>query len=293
MKYRMEEWQIEAILVEGRHRTDLGDLDSLAKSLAEHGLMNPITVTPTGRLIAGQRRLEAARRLGWTTIDARVAESLDSAVEQLRMERDENTERKAMTPEELVRLGKALEELERPKAAAREAAAKHRAGRARHGLAPAACSGEQAAGAGASTREVVAEALGMSSSSYDRAKTVVEAADDETASAEDRAVAKAALTDMNATGRIVPNYDKVRQQRDARLGSKRRTTLDNAAGQRRAIGNAVVSLSGITHVLAQIEAINPGITREEAAQWVDDLWKSRLVIERLIRRLKERTNAQA
>ena len=66
-------------------RTILGDDDlaELAGSLKEHGLVQPIVVRAKGdryQLIAGQRRLAAARTLGWTNVPARV---LDVDVRQM------------------------------------------------------------------------------------------------------------------------------------------------------------------------------------------------------------------
>lgn len=51
-----------------RHRRDLGDIDALARSIAEVGLLHPIVVTSEGKLIAGERRLMAVRSLGWDEI---------------------------------------------------------------------------------------------------------------------------------------------------------------------------------------------------------------------------------
>jgi ParB family chromosome partitioning protein len=48
-------------------RRSLGELDELAASIAEHGLLQPVVVRQTGdrfELIAGHRRLEALRKLG-------------------------------------------------------------------------------------------------------------------------------------------------------------------------------------------------------------------------------------
>lgn len=55
----------DGIIVGFRYRKDLGDLRPLADSIAEVGLLHPIVVTAEGLLIAGQRRLEACRLLGW------------------------------------------------------------------------------------------------------------------------------------------------------------------------------------------------------------------------------------
>jgi ParB family chromosome partitioning protein len=59
---------IADIRVGKRHRRDLGDIAALAASMASIGLLHPIVVTPDGLLICGERRLRAAKLLGWTTI---------------------------------------------------------------------------------------------------------------------------------------------------------------------------------------------------------------------------------
>src|SRR5262249_58958030 len=59
---------LDSIRVGKRIRRDLGDIDALAASIAEVGLLQPIAVTFDGHLIAGERRLRAVRLLGWKTI---------------------------------------------------------------------------------------------------------------------------------------------------------------------------------------------------------------------------------
>src|SRR5262245_60533597 len=60
-------------------REDLGDLEPLSESLATVGLLHPVVIDGKNRLIAGQRRLEAAKLLGWRTIPVRVID-LDGLV---------------------------------------------------------------------------------------------------------------------------------------------------------------------------------------------------------------------
>src|SRR5260370_16536998 len=57
--------RISDIKVGKRHRNDLGDIDGLADSIAAIGLLHPIVVRRNGLLIAGQRRYEACKLLGW------------------------------------------------------------------------------------------------------------------------------------------------------------------------------------------------------------------------------------
>jgi ParB-like chromosome segregation protein Spo0J len=86
-------------LVSVRVRRDLGDLDSLKASLTGRGLINPIGVKTDGTLVTGERRLTAARELGWAKIDARVYRDI-SDLELLDIEVEENVCRKALTPGE-------------------------------------------------------------------------------------------------------------------------------------------------------------------------------------------------
>src|ERR1022692_3268816 len=107
---------IDQIRVGFRYRKDLGDLRALADSIAEVGLLHPVVVTPSGRLIAGQRRLEACRQLGWTDVPVTVVDLLQAA----RGEAHENFVRKDLLPSEIVALKRAIEPLERREARTRQ-----------------------------------------------------------------------------------------------------------------------------------------------------------------------------
>ena len=104
---------IDQIKIKNRVRKDLSDLDNLKDSLKRYGLLNPITVTADYNLIAGHRRLEAAKQLGWTTINAIVV-PIDDEVTKLEMELEENTQRKDFTDAELLEGYKRLEKLRNP-----------------------------------------------------------------------------------------------------------------------------------------------------------------------------------
>lgn len=75
-----------------RHRKELSEIESIASSIQRIGLLNPIIVDSTGKLLAGRRRVEAYRKLGYETIPARLYESLDPAEQKL-VELDENLRR--------------------------------------------------------------------------------------------------------------------------------------------------------------------------------------------------------
>lgn len=104
---------IERIVIKKRVRTLLGDLEPLMASMRERGLLNPVIITERYELVAGRRRLEAAKRLGWKTIEAKVVRLHDEA-DLLAMEIDENLLRLDFTAEELARARKRLEKLRNP-----------------------------------------------------------------------------------------------------------------------------------------------------------------------------------
>src|SRR5215831_17083527 len=108
--------QINDIVVGTRHRKDMGDIDGLAASMAELGLLHPIVVRPDGTLIAGERRLRAAKELGWTEIPATVVD-LNQIV---RGEFAENACRKDFTLSEAVAIKRALQPVEREVAKERQ-----------------------------------------------------------------------------------------------------------------------------------------------------------------------------
>jgi ParB family chromosome partitioning protein len=75
------------------------DLVELANSLREHGLVQPIVVRAHGdryQLIAGQRRLFAARRLGWGKVPVRVLEVDDRQMSEIAIV--ENLQRRDLDP---------------------------------------------------------------------------------------------------------------------------------------------------------------------------------------------------
>jgi ParB family transcriptional regulator, chromosome partitioning protein len=91
---------VNDVVIKHRIRVNLGNLTQLMESMRRHGLMNPILITQNKELIAGNRRLESAKRLGWTTIEARIIDSLDEA-DKVEMEIDENLHRRSLSPDEL------------------------------------------------------------------------------------------------------------------------------------------------------------------------------------------------
>ena len=104
---------IEDIKVKKRLRKNLGDINALADSLKRFGQINPIVINKKNVLIAGERRLEAARSLGWRTINAVVAD-ISEELTMVEYEIEENVQRRDFTQEEIEEAAKRLHQLQNP-----------------------------------------------------------------------------------------------------------------------------------------------------------------------------------
>ncbi len=93
----MAKLPIIKIKVRSRYRKNLGDIASLAANIEELGLLHPIVVRPDGRLIAGERRLAACKRLGWKSVPVTFVD----LKEVVRGEFAENAFRKDFLPSEI------------------------------------------------------------------------------------------------------------------------------------------------------------------------------------------------
>ena len=82
----------------------VGDIDDLAASIQAHGIINPITVTndfgmPTQyRVVAGHRRLAAAKRIGLAKVPCHVVDKDSEGLDEIQL--SENVTRMDMTPYE-------------------------------------------------------------------------------------------------------------------------------------------------------------------------------------------------
>lgn len=173
---------IDDIIVGKRHRSELGDIGSLAQSIDEIGLLHPVVVRPDGTLIAGQRRLAACRMLGWqdvpvTTIDI---ESI------LVGEYDENTLREDFTPSAAVAIWQDMESYQgqqpygQPLPSNLDGSTTHK-----------------------EPRQRAAKATGYGKTTLTKAKQVVESGDDRL------------IAEMDSTGRVSGVYRKLKVQRQA------------------------------------------------------------------------------
>jgi len=195
---------IDEIRIGKRHRKDLGDIERLAQSIADLGLLHPVVVRPDGALIAGERRIAACRVLGWQTIPVTTIDLEDV----VRGEFAENAERKDFTITEALDIAAALEPMEREAAKERMLAGVS-SGKITEGHAPQAL-------------DRVAAAVGMSRPTLVKAREVVAAAE-----AEPERFGEV-LEQMDSTGNVSRAHKEMRavvRQEERRMLAEKASAL--------------------------------------------------------------------
>lgn len=209
------ERSIDSIAIGIRHRTDLGDLGPLMKSIQRVGLLQPITITPDGVLVCGRRRLEAVMRLDWRTLRVWVRSGISDELSRLLAQRDENELRKPLSPLEQAALYEELRKLLAEDAARRQEATRFGAGEPSGGESGAADSAAPARGEGDARRQASRAVTG--NDGYDRLQQVgaiMRAAEDPSVSAAVRALASREVDAIEAGASVFPAYQKVKAARD-------------------------------------------------------------------------------
>ena len=92
------------IIIGNRYRKDMGDIEGLAASISDIGILQPVVVTNENKLVDGGRRIAAFRSLGWLRIPARRV----NIVSILKGEHDANAYAKPWTPSEQVAIADAM-----------------------------------------------------------------------------------------------------------------------------------------------------------------------------------------
>lgn len=140
----------------------MGDLKELSDDIAKNGLINPPVVTPDFELIAGERRLEAMKKLGYKQVEVRIMK-VEDAEHKLNLEINENENRKDFNKSERIEYARQLERIERVKAKERMA------------------QGTENFPEVGETRDLVAEKMGIGSGKqYEKEKYIADNADPET-----------------------------------------------------------------------------------------------------------------
>ena len=231
------ELSISAILIEDRHRSDLGDIKSLAESIDDLGLIQPVVITPDNRLVAGGRRIAAVTSLGWDTVPVTVIHTLNGLADALQAELDENTCRKDLNPVEAASLRQARAKVIAPLAEDRKSHGETAPGKPKN------AGGNFPQASPTKTRDVAAKGTGYSGKTLDKVDKVVELATDETQPEPVRQTAREALNEMANTGKVDGPFKRTEEaKQDARLTELLGNDSDvQRAKYRQAFGKALGS----------------------------------------------------
>ena len=110
MKYTMKVIPLAQIIVGERFREDLGNIEELAASIKEKGLIQPLSINSDYTLLAGGRRYAACTALGIDKIPVMIREGNDE-VDAREVELVENIHRKEMSWQERAKLTSRLHNL--------------------------------------------------------------------------------------------------------------------------------------------------------------------------------------
>jgi ParB family chromosome partitioning protein len=202
---------VSAIRVGARRRQDLGDIEDLAGSIRDHGLLQPVTVTADNTLICGARRLAAVKLLGAKTITVLVRPDESGRLAALLGEREDDRLHKKLTPLEAASL---YEEVKAEIAAdnAQRQTATRFGSAARNGAADGGVSLTPPRQARNDSRVQAAELTGgaYSYGTLERVSWLKRAAQDPSMPNAVRAAAAQALASVEAGGAVEPAYLAVR-----------------------------------------------------------------------------------
>ncbi len=108
-KDKLKHVAIDSIIVTDRARQDMGDMEDLIRSIKEKGIIQPITLDDKLNLLAGGRRLTAAKALNLKTIPAIIRPFIDT-VDSAEIELMENVHRRDFSWQEKAKLVKKIDD---------------------------------------------------------------------------------------------------------------------------------------------------------------------------------------
>lgn len=281
----MKLYPIDSISIGERSRQELTAIDSLARSIEQTGLLQPPVVRWTDAgltLVCGQRRIEAARKLGWTSIPVRVIESDMDELAALYAEGDENTEREPFTVAEAVRHRRRIREVESRLAKERIDAGREKSHAARRGeVGPSNLDEPKPKPHESTTRHRTAKATGYGATTLDKAEEIVTAAEDESQPEPVREVARQATEELAKPGaKVDREHKRVKQA----LAESLAGSIDYQAAQyRKNLSKQLAAVQALTaHDPTKVVEVSDALTFEvidnacrSVASWHEQISKLR------------------
>lgn len=185
------------------HRHDPGDVQALADSIQELGLLHPIVLTPAGDLVLGERALAAVKLLGWREVPVWIAAGISDRLRLLTAREHDHRLSKPLNPIEEAQLYAELKTAYEEYTMARQHASRFGADQGSAGA------GESPAPQRSNTLAAQAVTGRDSHQAHERVLKVMALASDPAVPDRLRAEAAQAVERMRATGTISEPYADV------------------------------------------------------------------------------------
>lgn len=203
---------VESIQVGNRHRKDLGDINSLAESIKQNGLFQPITVTPEGVLVCGARRLAAIKQLEWNEVRVWVRSGISTRLGHMLAEQNDNALHKPLSQLEAAELYREMKSLLAEEAALRKAATQFSSTKNSEITGPAESAEPQIRKLGDARRQAAEMITGASSyTRLEEINFIQRVANDENQPEDIRSSARAFLNEIGEGAPVNPRFTKLKE----------------------------------------------------------------------------------
>ena len=224
---------VDSIRVGARHRTDFGDLTELTDSIRQHGLLQPITVTPDGLLVCGARRLAAIRALEYRTVSVWVR-AVSGPLGLLLAEQEENRHHKPLTTLEATALYTELRTVYATEAARRQERTRFAAGEQRPAAGPLDSAAPPSGRPGTARSQAARMVSGRDSSTrFEQVIALQQLADAADAPSHLRELISAELARIDAGAAVHPAVQRVRAHLELARLDERVEASDTTPDERR------------------------------------------------------------
>lgn len=275
-----------------RLRDEVGSCLDLSNSIRDEGLRRPITLWSDGTLISGRRRLFAHMLLNCNNIQAVFVDTIEDAAKRLLGDFEDHYPARPWKWSEACRLWELLRRLDEPAAAVRLDAARRRGVELRRKTQ----AGQRRPGRSHNRSDdyvlgLICQPFGISAATAHRVEVVYHTAYGTLeATDERRELARQVMADMDATGNVWGNYQRLMGTRPAMVTRPRpvvTTEAAPAARQRAAWDRSLPQMEGLIAGLVELGPPNAELTWVEVGPVHGRLMAARRELEKMIKQMKE------
>lgn len=276
-------------------RHSYGSCAALAASIRTDGLRRPITVWGDGTLVSGGRRLFAHLLMQEQRIPAVFVSTIEDAAKRMLADNQDDHLAVAWKWSEVCRLWEVLRRLDEPAAKKRADLARRRGVELRKQTQ----AGKRPAGRSHSRTEdyvlaVICEPFGISAATARRIEVVYHTGyGTMPATDEKRELARKVMADMDESGNVWANYQRLMGERNTVTRPRPVVTLEPAPAARQlaAWAKSLPQMEGLASGLIELGPPNPDLTWDQVGPVRTRLMVVRRELEKVINQMRENTQS--